>query len=79
MTYIRSEELLKRWTELSTFGAGLFRTHIGSSTTPLDAQVYDNAESMAHFAQFGNIFGQLSSYRDLLIEEAQSEGMPLMR
>lgn len=79
MTFIRSEELLKRWTELSTFGAGLFRTHIGSSTTPLDAQVYDNAESMAHFAQFGNIFGALSSYRDVLIEEAQSDGMPLMR
>ena len=77
MTYIRSEELLKRWTELSTFG--LFRTHIGSSTTPLDAQVYDNAESMAHFAQFGNIFGALSSYRDVLIEEAQSDGLPLMR
>ena len=79
MTFIRSEELLKRWTELSTFGAGLFRTHIGSSTTPLDAQVYDSEESMAHFAEFSSIFAELSTYRSLLIEEAQSLGLPLMR
>jgi len=79
MTYIRSEELLKRWTELSTFGAGLFRTHIGSSTTLLDAQVYDNDESMQHFGQFGKIFGSLAGYRESLVLEAQNRGLPLIR
>ena len=39
MTYLRSVELLSRWTEFAAFGSGLFRTHIGSSTTLLDAQV----------------------------------------
>lgn len=39
MTYARSPELMKRWSELGAFGFGLFRTHIGSSTDPSITQV----------------------------------------
>jgi len=58
---------------------GLFRTHIGSSTSPVDAQVYDSAESMAHFAEFAGIFGQLKDYRLELMQEAAETGHPLAR
>jgi alpha-glucosidase len=78
-TYLRTEELLSRWTELSTFGAGLFRTHIGSSTTKLNFQVYDTDSSLAHFAEFANIYGELRLYRDMLLNEAINSGLPLIR
>jgi alpha-glucosidase len=42
LNYIRSPELLKRWSELEAFGFGLFRTHIGSSTNSVVAQVIDD-------------------------------------
>ena len=57
--YVRTPELLKRWSELAAFGSGLFRTHIGSSTTPLDAQIYDSEDSMKHFAEFADIFAKV--------------------
>lgn len=78
-TFLRTEELLSRWSELATFGAGLFRTHIGSSTTTLNFQVYDSDSSLAHFAEFASIYGALKAYRDSLIEVAITEGLPLIR
>ena len=78
-TYMRTEELLGRWTELSTFGAGLFRTHVGSSTSTENFNVYDSADSIAHFAKFATIYGALKSYRDQLITEAVELGLPLIR
>lgn len=77
--YVRSPELLKRWTELSAFGFGLFRTHIGSSTTPLNAQVYDSPESMAHFAEFAGIYAEMADYRLDLMKDARDKGYPLIR
>jgi alpha-glucosidase len=78
-TFLRTEELLNRWTELSTFGAALFRTHVGSSTSSSNFNVYDSPESIAHFAKFASIFGALKPYRDTLIQEALSAGLPLIR
>lgn len=79
LTYTRTPELLKRWSEFAAFGSGLYRTHIGSSTTSLDAQVYDTPDSMAHFAKFANIFGATGAYRLELMDEAAAMGTPLMR
>lgn len=59
--------------------SGLFRTHIGSSTTPLNAQVYDTPESMAHFARFAAIYAQQAPYRKQLMREAAERGYPLIR
>jgi alpha-glucosidase len=58
---------------------GLFRTHIGSSTSPVNAQVYDSPESMAHFARFASIYAQLYGYRKQLMREAKETGHPLIR
>lgn len=78
-TFMRSEELLNRWTELSTFGAGLFRTHVGSSTSTENFNVYDSPASISHFAEFASIYGALKPYRDTLISEAVESGLPLIR
>ena len=79
MYYVRSPELLKRWTEMAAFGFALFRTHIGSSTTSLDAQVYDSSDSMAHFGKFAKIFGHLSAMRRQLMRDASRKGLPMIR
>lgn len=77
--YIRTPELLKRWTEFAAFGSALFRTHIGSSTNPIVSQIYNTNSSILHFAKFSRIYGNLSSYRTQLITEASSYGVPIMR
>jgi alpha-glucosidase len=79
MYYVRSPELLKRWTELAAFGFALFRTHIGSSTTSLDAQVYDSPDSTAHFGKFAKIFAHLSVMRRRLMRDASRKGLPMIR
>ncbi len=78
-TYVRSEELLSRWSEMAAFGAGLFRTHIGSSTSTLNFNVYDSDSSIAHFAEFATIYAALNEYRSHLISEAMTNGLPLIR
>lgn len=79
ITYVRSQELLMRWSELSSFGSGIFRTHIGSSRTSADAQVYDTEESLQHFAKFADLFAAVAAYRKDLMQEAHDFGYPLMR
>lgn len=75
---IRTSELLMRWTELSTFGSAMFRTHIGSSTSSSHSQIYDD-DVFDHFAKYARMFTKLSGYRKRLMEEAHSKGWPLMR
>lgn len=79
LNYIRSQELLERWSEFAAFGSIMYRTHIGSSTTDEDAQIYDSDESLAHFGEFADIFGFLQEYRNNLVDEAIENGLPLMR
>lgn len=76
--YVRSQELLMRWTELEAFGSVLFRTHIGSATQP-NAQIYDDACTLSHFSIFTNIFARLAKYRRVLMAEAAESGWPLIR
>ena len=77
--YVRDEEILSRWSELSAFGAGLFRTHIGSTTDTRNFQVYDSDSSLKHFKKFSDIYKQLRDYRKVLINEAIESGLPLIR
>ncbi|RYG66776.1 hypothetical protein EON64_09000, partial [archaeon] len=79
MTYIRTPELLMRWSEMGAFGFTLFRTHIGSSTSTDVPQIYSSVQLMQHFAKFASIFGNLSTYRIELMQEAQEHGYPLIR
>jgi len=79
MYFTRSAELLKRWSEFAAFGSALFRTHVGSSTSSLNAQIYDNDDSIDHFGKFASIFGNLSAYRETLMKDASLYGYPLIR
>jgi alpha-glucosidase (family GH31 glycosyl hydrolase) len=79
VTYVRDAELLQRWAEFAAFGSALFRTHIGSSTSPQVTQVYDSPGLLKHFAEFASIYGNLSSVRLSLMEEARDRGLPLIR
>lgn len=79
LIYIRSTELLLRWVELAAFGSALFRSHVGLSTSPRNAQLYDSEATMLHFAQFARIFAFLAPYRSALLLEASQKGWPLMR
>lgn len=76
--YVRSKELLFRWTELETFSSALLRTHIGSSTE-FNAQVYDDDCTLSHFAIFSDIFAELADYRLQLMGRSRSQGTPLVR
>ncbi|CAM9105451.1 unnamed protein product, partial [Ectocarpus fasciculatus] len=78
-TFLRTEELFDRWAEFAAFGAGLFRTHVGSSTSSDNFNVYDSPASMVHFAEFASIYAALMPYRSSLIDEAVSDGTPLIR
>jgi alpha-glucosidase (family GH31 glycosyl hydrolase) len=79
LLYVRTEELLLRWIELSAFGSAIFRTHVGLSTSPRNAQVYDNDNTILHFAKFAKIFAHLAPYRLALMKDASEKGWPLIR
>ena len=79
LVYVRSTELLLRWIELSAFGSALFRSHVGLSTSPRNAQVYDSEVTTLQFGKFAQIFAFLADYRGALLQEAAEKGWPLMR
>lgn len=74
---VRSKELLFRWMELSVFTAA-FRTHEGI-IPDLNAQFYDDQESLSYFSFAAKLFASLAPYRKHLVEEAHTKGWPLMR
>eukprot|EP01040_Poterioochromonas_malhamensis_P009899 gene9899-10754_t len=76
---VRSEELLLRWIEISAFGSAVFRTHVGLSISPLNAQIYSSQRILNHFAHFSQIFHALKPYRQQLMREAAEKGWPLIR
>jgi alpha-glucosidase (family GH31 glycosyl hydrolase) len=76
---MRTRELLLRWVELAAFGSALFRSHIGLITSPNHAQVYDDENTITHFAKFAGVFAELADYRGVLMGEAESRGWPLIR
>ena len=76
---VRSKELLMRWVELSTFGSAVFRTHVGSSLSTHNYQIYSESSVTEHFAIFANIFTAFANYRMKLMKKAEKYGWPLMR
>lgn len=75
--YHRSEELLKRWTELSAFNV-VFRTHEGNQPEN-NVQIYDSPEMLQFFDRFARIYAALAPYRKALVKEASTTGMPVVR
>ena len=77
--FFRSRELLFRWVEMGAFAGAIYRTHLGSFMHTPSAQVWDDVETIQHFARFGKIFAALAPYRQVLMEEAADVGYPLIR
>jgi len=77
--YYRSKELLLRWLELGAFLGAVYRTHFGSVMNTPSAQVWDDEETISHFARFSRIFAHLAPYRSSLMAEAERKGYPLVR
>jgi alpha-glucosidase len=75
--YTREEELLQRWSEFAAF-TSLMRTHEGNQPS-LNAQIYSDEETRAHFARMTRIYRALSFYRQELFVEAATLGWPVVR
>ncbi|MCP4124796.1 MAG: alpha-glucosidase [Bacteroidetes bacterium] len=73
----RSEELLRRWTEMNAFTT-VFRTHEGLGPE-LNWQFYNDEASLQHFAKWAKVYSALFFYRKQLVEEASLTGMPVVR
>ena len=76
--YKRSEQLMKRWTEMNAFSDSVFRTHEGIN--PDDSQqAYDDC-CAEHFATFSRLHRELYKViKKTLIKEASETGAPLAR
>ena len=77
LNIVRSRELLWRWIELNAFTA-VFRSHEGNQPEG-NYQIYDDEETIEHFARFARIYKSLAPYRRALMEEAATTGMPVVR
>jgi alpha-glucosidase len=75
--YSREPEQLMRWAEMSAFTSA-FRTHEGNQPAA-NAQVYTDAEAMAHFARMSKVYKALAFYRSQLFQEAWTKGWPVVR
>ncbi len=75
--YNRSNELLRRWTEMNAF-TSVFRTHEGLNPQK-NAQVYDNDDNARHFAYYAKMYKSLAFYRKQLMVEAAATGIPVNR
>ena len=76
--YMRNDELLQRWAEMSAFSDALMRTHPGVRPSET-AQVWSTPASAAAFARMAKVHVALSPYRRTLMAEAAAAGAPLAR
>lgn len=72
----RGQYLLERWLEVSAF-LPIFNNRSGDFPN-LDAQIFD-ANIIEHFAFFAKLFTAMAPYREALMQDAYSEGLPLVR
>jgi alpha-glucosidase len=73
----RGRELLMRWLELGALSPVL-RTHEGNRPAEF-AQVYDDAELLAHLARCARLYRAWGFYRRELVAEAAATGLPVAR
>ena len=77
LKYHRSEELLKRWTEMAAFTA-VFRTHEGNRPEA-NHQFYSDGDTLEHFVRFARVYAAWEPYREELVREAGESGLPVVR
>ena len=75
ISYVRSKELLMRWVEMNAFSAVL-RTHEGNQPDR-HHQVYDDEESLDHFAKMSKLYKSLTPIRKALSPQLKY-GVPLL-
>lgn len=75
--YYRTKELFLRWAEMNAFTA-MYRTHEGNKPKT-NHQFDSDLETLLHFSRFAKIFRAFASYRRILMEEAYTMGLPLVR
>jgi alpha-glucosidase len=73
----RTEELMRRWYELSAF-APVFRSHEGNRPDD-NLQVDSNPGLLADFAKWSQVHRALAPYVQQLCAEAQATGLPAQR
>jgi alpha-glucosidase len=77
VNYHRSPELLQRWTEMAAFSP-VFRTHEGILPEE-NHQIFDDAESAAHFGRMARAYVAWADYRRELLDDAAERGTPIVR
>ena len=78
MNFTRTKELLWRWIEMSTFCDVIMRSH-PSSAPDDNYQIYDEDDSILHMKKFTDLHVRMADYKLALMEEASSEGSPVVR
>ncbi len=73
----RSKELLMRWMELSAFTT-IYRSHEGNQPEQ-NVQLYQDEETLIHFARFAKVYAAWGFYRKQLVQEAAETGLPVVR
>jgi len=73
----RSKELLLRWMELSAFTV-VYRSHEGNQPDE-NVQLYQDEETLAHFARMAKVYAAWGFYRKQLVKEAAQTGLPVVR
>ena len=73
----REKELLLRWMELSAFTV-VYRSHEGNQPEQ-NYQLYQDEETLAHFARFAKVYAAWGFYRKQLVQEAAETGLPVVR
>ncbi|MGF1471258.1 MAG: alpha-glucosidase [Rubrobacteraceae bacterium] len=77
LRYVRSRELLLRWTELSAF-TPVFRTHEGN-IPEVNYQIYSDETTLRRFSRFAKVYAAWEPYRKELVREAAETGLPVVR
>ncbi|MBR4237263.1 alpha-glucosidase [bacterium] len=72
----RNTDLMLRWSQMNIFSP-IYRTHEGNR--PTDNVQFNNEDIIDKFSEYSNIFYELKEYRDDVLNEYYSDGVPVMR
>lgn len=73
----RSDELLKRWTEMAAF-TPMMRSHETNRPSE-NIQWFDNPSQVKHLAAMSQVYRHLTPYLRTLVDDAETNGTPVQR
>ena len=77
LSYLRSKELLIRWSEMSAISDAVMRSHPGN--LPQNSwQIYSDTATLTCFGRLVSLHKALLPYRTLLMRDAAARGHPLV-